>query len=71
MRRLLDAQWEPTVPALVQLLAATGAPRLRAAFAAAGLDGLRPRRQCCWCRWPPGVCTPRIWLSALPLAGRR
>ncbi|KZS71954.1 MarR family transcriptional regulator [Mycobacterium kansasii] len=42
MRRLLDAQWEPTVPALVQLLAATGAPKLSAAFAAAGLDGLRP-----------------------------
>lgn len=42
MRRLVDAQWEPTVPALVQLLAATGAPRLRAAFAAAGFDGIRP-----------------------------
>jgi DNA-binding MarR family transcriptional regulator len=42
MRRLADAQWEPTVPALVQLLAATGGPRLRAAFAAAGLDGIRP-----------------------------
>jgi DNA-binding MarR family transcriptional regulator len=42
MRRLLDAEWEPTVPALVQLVAATGGPRLRAAFAAAGLEGLRP-----------------------------
>ncbi len=42
MRRVLDAEWEPTVPALVQLVAATGAPRLRAAFAAAGLDGIRP-----------------------------
>jgi DNA-binding MarR family transcriptional regulator len=30
------------VPALVQMVAATGAPHLRAAFAAAGLDGLRP-----------------------------
>ncbi len=42
MRRVSDAEWEPTVPALVQLLAATGAPHLRAAFAAAGLDGIRP-----------------------------
>ena len=42
MRRVLDAYWEPTVPALVQMLAATAAPRLRAAFAAAGLDGIRP-----------------------------
>jgi DNA-binding MarR family transcriptional regulator len=42
MRRVLDADWEPTVPALVQMLAATAAPRLRAAFAAAGLDGIRP-----------------------------
>jgi DNA-binding MarR family transcriptional regulator len=42
MRRVRDAEWEPTVPALVQLVAATGAPRLRAAFAAAGLDGIRP-----------------------------
>ena len=42
MRRLVDAEWEPTVPALVQLVAASGAPRLRAAFAAAGLDGIRP-----------------------------
>jgi DNA-binding MarR family transcriptional regulator len=42
MRRVLDAEWEPTVPALVQLVAATGAPHLRAAFAAAGLDGIRP-----------------------------
>ncbi|CAM2745788.1 MarR family winged helix-turn-helix transcriptional regulator [Mycobacterium intermedium] len=30
------------MPALVQLVAATGGPRLRAAFAEAGLDGLRP-----------------------------
>ena len=30
------------MPALVNLLAASGAPRLRAAFAAAGLDGIRP-----------------------------
>jgi DNA-binding MarR family transcriptional regulator len=42
MRRLADAEWEPTVPALVNLVAASGAPRLRAAFAAAGLDGIRP-----------------------------
>jgi DNA-binding MarR family transcriptional regulator len=37
-----DSAWEPTVPALVNWLAASGAPRLRAAFAAAGLDGIRP-----------------------------
>lgn len=37
-----DAQWEPTVPALVQRLAAAGGPRLKHAFAAAGLDGIRP-----------------------------
>jgi DNA-binding MarR family transcriptional regulator len=30
------------VPALVNLVAASGAPRMRAAFAAAGLDGIRP-----------------------------
>jgi DNA-binding MarR family transcriptional regulator len=42
MRRLVDGPWEPTVPALVQLLAATGGPRLKAAFSAAGLDGIRP-----------------------------
>ncbi|ORB84892.1 MarR family transcriptional regulator [Mycobacterium kansasii] len=42
MRRHVDAEWEPTVPALVQLVAATGVPRLRTAFADAGLDGLRP-----------------------------
>jgi DNA-binding MarR family transcriptional regulator len=42
MRAVRDAKWEPTVPALVNLLAASGAPRLRAAFAAAGLDGIRP-----------------------------
>jgi DNA-binding MarR family transcriptional regulator len=37
-----DAKWEPTVPALLNLVARSGAPRLRAAFAAAGLDGIRP-----------------------------
>jgi DNA-binding MarR family transcriptional regulator len=42
MRRVVDGDWEPTVPALVQLLAASRAPELRAAFAAAGLDGIRP-----------------------------
>src|SRR3954471_24612439 len=42
MRRLVDGPWKPTVPALVQLLAATGGPRVKAAFAAAGLDGIRP-----------------------------
>ena len=30
------------MPALVNLVAASGAPGLRAAFAAAGLDGIRP-----------------------------
>jgi DNA-binding MarR family transcriptional regulator len=42
MRRVADSEWTPTVPALVNLVAASGAPRLRAAFAAAGLDGIRP-----------------------------
>ncbi len=42
MRRPADADWQPTVPALVNLVAASGAPRLRAAFAEAGLDGIRP-----------------------------
>lgn len=42
MRRVPDNAPEPTVPALVQLLAAARLPQLRAAFAAAGLDGLRP-----------------------------
>jgi DNA-binding MarR family transcriptional regulator len=42
MSRDPDAAWEPTVPALMQLMAATAAPRLRAALAAAGLDGIRP-----------------------------
>nr|BBX79565.1 hypothetical protein MFLOJ_33520 [Mycobacterium florentinum] len=42
MRRLVNAEWKPTVPALVNLVAASGAPQLRAAFAAAGLDGIRP-----------------------------
>lgn len=36
------ATWEPTVPALLNLVAASGAPGLRAAFADAGLDGIRP-----------------------------
>lgn len=42
MRRVVDAEWKPTVPALVNLVAASGAPQLRAAFVAAGLDGIRP-----------------------------
>src|SRR6516225_7054955 len=42
MRRVADSGWKPTVPALVNLVAASGAPHLRAAFAAAGLDGIRP-----------------------------
>ncbi len=42
MRRPLHPDWQPTVPALVHLVAASGAPRLRAAFAVAGLDGIRP-----------------------------
>src|ERR1700722_8929373 len=42
MRRVLDGEWEPTVPALVNLVAASGGPRLRAALEAAGLDGIRP-----------------------------
>ncbi|OBF54842.1 MarR family transcriptional regulator [Mycobacterium sp. 852002-50816_SCH5313054-b] len=42
MRRVTHAEWTPTVPALVNLVAASGAPHLRAAFAAAGLDGIRP-----------------------------
>jgi DNA-binding MarR family transcriptional regulator len=42
MRRVVNAEWKPTVPALVNLVAASGAPHLRAAFAAAGLDGIRP-----------------------------
>jgi DNA-binding MarR family transcriptional regulator len=37
-----DAKWEPTVPALLNSVAGSGVPRLRAAFAAAGLDGIRP-----------------------------
>lgn len=41
-RSVPESTWQPTVPALVQMLAASGGPRLRAAFAAAGLDGLRP-----------------------------
>ena len=42
MRRVVDGDWKPTVPALVNLVAASGVPRLRAAFAEAGLDGIRP-----------------------------
>jgi DNA-binding MarR family transcriptional regulator len=42
MRRVVNAERKPTVPALVNLVAASGAPRLRAAFAAAGLEGIRP-----------------------------
>jgi DNA-binding MarR family transcriptional regulator len=42
MRRVLHPDWKPTVPALVNLVAASGAPHLRAGFAAAGLDGIRP-----------------------------
>ncbi|MEZ0351260.1 MarR family winged helix-turn-helix transcriptional regulator [Mycobacterium sp. pR1184] len=42
MRRVVEGEWQPTVPALVNLVAASGAPQLRAAFAAAGLDGIRP-----------------------------
>src|ERR1700761_598804 len=42
MRAVRDAKWEPTVPALVNLVAASGAPGLRTAFAAAGLNGIRP-----------------------------
>src|SRR6201990_2868788 len=42
MRAVRDAKREPTVPALVNLVAASGAPGLRTAFAAAGLDGIRP-----------------------------
>jgi DNA-binding MarR family transcriptional regulator len=42
MGALRDAKWEPTVPALLNVVARSGAPRLRAAFAAAGLDGIRP-----------------------------
>lgn len=42
MQAARDAKWEPTVPALLNRVAASGAPRLRRAFAAAGLDGIRP-----------------------------
>jgi len=42
MRGVRDSAWEPTVPALMRLVVASGAPRLRSAFAAAGLDGIRP-----------------------------
>ncbi|UMB71512.1 MarR family winged helix-turn-helix transcriptional regulator [Mycobacterium paraterrae] len=37
-----NTEWEPTVPALLNLVAASGAPGLRAAFADAGLEGIRP-----------------------------
>jgi DNA-binding MarR family transcriptional regulator len=42
MARVANIDWQPTVPALVGLVAASGVPQLRAAFAAAGLDGIRP-----------------------------
>jgi DNA-binding MarR family transcriptional regulator len=42
MGKIPHAGWEPTVPALLQRVAATAAPRLRAAFAEAGLEGIRP-----------------------------
>src|SRR6202008_603487 len=42
LRAVRDAKGEPAVPALVNLVAVSGAPGLRAAFAAAGLDGIRP-----------------------------
>src|ERR1700752_2782259 len=42
MRRVANADWKPTVPALVKLVSPSGAPHLRAASAAAGLDGIRP-----------------------------
>lgn len=42
MRLGLHVGWEPTVPALVQFVAAARGPSLRAAFAEAGLDGIRP-----------------------------
>lgn len=42
MRAVRDAKWEPTLPALINQVARSGAPRLRAAFADAGLDGIRP-----------------------------
>lgn len=42
MRRVVDADWKPTVPALMSRVAASGAPHMRAAFAAAGLEGIRP-----------------------------
>jgi DNA-binding MarR family transcriptional regulator len=37
-----DGGRQPTVPALLQMVAAGAVPRLRAAFAEAGLDGIRP-----------------------------
>ncbi|MCV7349956.1 MarR family winged helix-turn-helix transcriptional regulator [Mycobacterium parmense] len=42
MRRAGNVDWEPTVPTLVNMVAASRAPHLRAAFAAAGLDEIRP-----------------------------
>ena len=42
MHAVRDAKWEPTVPALLNMVSRSGAPGLRAAFAAAGLDGIRP-----------------------------
>lgn len=37
-----DNGWRPTVPAMLQMVAGLAAPRLRAAFADAGLEGIRP-----------------------------
>ncbi|MDH6247627.1 MarR family winged helix-turn-helix transcriptional regulator [Mycobacterium sp. OTB74] len=34
--------WQPTTPAMLHMVAGLTAPRLRAAFADAGLDGIRP-----------------------------
>ena len=42
MRRNAAVGREPTVPALVNLVAASGVPHLRSALAAAGLHGIRP-----------------------------
>src|SRR5260370_10702485 len=42
MLRVLGGEGAPTRPGLVQMVAVAGARWLRAAFAAAGLDGIRP-----------------------------
>jgi len=34
--------WQPTTPAMLHMVAGLAAPRLRAAFTEAGLDGIRP-----------------------------